>query len=418
MNKKSSIILAALALPFLSAPSVSSAAALDACPSLAGLTTATVKHIGTIDEDDIYLDKDGNRVMPCRSENGTKFYLLSGYKDGDKLYAKSKSQELNKNFYHGAINIDMRNSVISFGGDRVQVTDMYEFQKQYQTNMISDGELPSESVAVGNGLERYLYVNPEWASKLPSKYAERTPEEKQKLIKTHYLQIAERYQNLESDTSDFEEYAVEHSREIRPTEDVINQYTLDAELASLEDENGSPRFSPNLHIGDIPYGEIDGGLFLRYKAAIAENEYNKAVPSFFLDVLSGNEFTLDQKLAIAHRLATKPNLLKNLSKEYAAEKIAFIEENKENIELLDAEGKKEYQALSDDEKIKYNKLVAGIDNAIYNVEYGDLASEISKQDYEKLSDIDKAKYAKIRANSKKKGIYAKLPVEDVLAYAS
>lgn len=403
----------AAALPFIMSSPDASAAALGSCPSIAGLTTTAVKHIGTIDGEDVFLDKEGNRVMPCSSEGSVKYFIMSGYKDGDKIYAGSNSMELNRSFYDSVIGVEFGKSAITYGEDHSPISDVYQFRKQYQVQKLTDGKMPEEALGSSFGLYHYLYVNPDWLDDMPRKYEKRTASEKHLLIKEHYNQLASRYSKVKMDTPEFLEKAAGTYNELIPGGSFVKLYTIDKDLLSQTTDEGEPLLSVENENIPVNVGNIDGFLFLLYKASLAEAEFKQAVPSFFLNALSGTEYTLDQKLSLIHKVATKHSILDGLAKEYAADKTAFIEERLDNnMNLLNKVGQAQYDKISLEEKVAYNKMLLQVNKKIYAEKYGDFSESISPEEYKTLNDDTKKLYRKERFGDKK-GTYSKLSLEDL-----
>lgn len=420
LKNKKTILLAAMTLPFFTAPAAQAATQnqqLDACPSLAGLTTAPVKHVGyRTNGEQVFLDKNGNRVIPCKSDNGLQFFIVSNFKNGQQIYDRVRSQEMNRSFYDNAIDVNLGHSVISFGDKHENITDMYEFQRKYQTQKITDGTAPILPASIKDDVTKYLVIDPVWLEALPEKYKSLTPGEKQALLKTHYKQIEEHSQKIAPDTSDFQKASINENRNIKPTTSVINQFTLDKAVLEKTGDDGSPVFSAQGQISNS-YGEIEGGLYLRYEASISGTKFKQVIPAFILDQLTSNKYTTDQKLSLAYTVASAPDKFDAIAEKYKADKVSFINEHKNDQQELNEAGMNDYQKLSLDEKIAYNSLIVAINNGIVDKEYTKLPQSISKKQYKSLSDIDRYKYSPVReGNFVKKDSFQKNDLDLISKY--
>ena len=394
MKNSKKVLLAALALPLLVPTAITSAAtpAPDTCPSIAEFSRSPVKYIGVVDGEDLFLNSSGNRVVPCVKKGVGQFYLLSGYKDGDIIYSNSNSKVWYGGARRGFIGKDTGNAM-SYGDGQFRITDTHDFRRDFMNSHITEGEQPNK---IPDRIS--IQVNPDWIDSLPKKYVSQSTENKEALIKVHYNQIAKRYDQVSINTEDFQNGAAQHIDQIKPSDQVINQYTLDKEFKGT---NGvvSPNYIP-------VYGDIDGKLFLMYEDSILENTFLRSVPAFVLSVITDDSYTVNQRLALAHKFDTDPKFVKELAKEYREMTMTGYTLGVNDEAGLQATGLAVYKSLPAEERAAYNQTLIRINNAVYEKEFESLEEELSPADYRKLSVKDQGKYKK-SYNEKGKPVYVK-----------
>lgn len=383
--KKHKLRLAALTLPILLTSSISFAATPDTCPTPAEFSRSEVKYIGVVDGEHLFLNADGNRVAPCTQNKQTRFYLLSGYKDGDLIYNYVQSRE-----YVTDRGLTGRNGGFSYGTKTPGITDTFDFRTSYLTNELTEGSMPAATKV-------NIAFKTEWLNDVPQAYANLPAEKKLALIKFHYQQIVQRLGSMDIDTNSFIEDAVIHNREIKPVSETINQYTLDKTFAPVENaEAGTKQLQTSQMKAD--YGEIDGVLFLRYKAATAEQEYLRAVPENVLSVLvNEKDYTIDQRLSLAHKFADA-HFAKEQAKQYALSWQPLLVDRTDELNAI---GLQEYNSMPKEDRFVYNQLLVSINNAIFDKEYNQLQDELTPEEYSQLGDLDKTKYEKEKLGHKK-----------------
>ena len=383
--KKHKLCLAALTLPILMTSSISFAAVRNTCPTPAEFSHSEVKYIGVVNGERLFLNADGNRVAPCTQDKQTKFYLLAGYKDGDLIYNYVQSREYVTNG-----GLTSRNGGFSYGAKTPGITDTFDFRTSYLTNELTEGSMPTAAKV-------NIAFKTEWLNDVPQAYASLPAEKKLALIKFHYQQIAQQLGSMDIDTNGFIEDAVIHNREIKPVSETINQYTLDKDFVPVENaETDSKQLQTSQMKAD--YGEIDGVLFLRYKAATAEQEYLRAIPENVLSVLvNEKDYTIDQRLSLAHKFADA-HFAKEQAKQYALSWQPLLVDRTDELNAI---GLQEYNSMSKEDRFAYNQLLVSINNAIFDKEYNQLQDELTPEEYSQLDDLDKTKYEKEKLGHKK-----------------
>ena len=111
---------------------------VDKCPSLVKMTNQLVKYIGEDSEGQLFLDAEGYRVNPCKGSSDTVyFFKVDKYPDGKKLFQESKNQVLNGSYYEEVISVNIDEGYkISYGAKNYEVSDIQDFQKNLQTEML------------------------------------------------------------------------------------------------------------------------------------------------------------------------------------------------------------------------------------------------------------------------------------------
>ena len=391
--KKHKLRLAALTLPILMTSGISFAATPNTCPTPAEFSHSEVKYIGVVDGEHLFLNADGNRVAPCTQNKQTKFYLLSGYKDGDLIYNYVQSRE-----YVTDSGLTGRNGGFSYGEKVPGITDTFDFRTSYLTNEFTEGSMPATAKV-------NIVFKKEWLDNVPQAYAKLPAEKKQALIKYHYQQIFQRYGSIDIDTNNFVKDSVIHNREIKPVSETINQFTLDkaftpVEVTEEDTEENSKERPKQLQTSQMKadYGEIDGVLFLRYKAATAEQEYLRAIPENILAVLTNEKnYTLDQRLSLAHKFADA-HFANEQAKQYSLSWQPLLADRTDELNTI---GLQEYNSMSKEDKFAYNQILVSINNAIFDKEYNQLKDELTPEEFSQLGDIDKTKYEKEKLGHKK-----------------
>lgn len=429
LNKKQLILCLAIAtIPvtgFAAGATTSDGRAVvsvDKCPNLAHLTSSEVKYIGTVDNSDLFIDASGNRVVPCKKDDLVHFYKVDRYPDGKRLFAESKNEVLNKDFYSSAINVDINTDTsITYGTPKVEVTDISDFQRQVQGNKVlndNNTKVEFQTETYDPAMEPYLVPQDAWFANMPEEYESMTSYEKQELLVNLYAQVSVALQQkikTEVSYDDFLKDAVDNNRTIKPTQKVLNQYDVDKEFEGKVDAAGQPIFDNNQN---IQFGDVDGALYLRYKQNDSERMFLKEYDNFIKKQVTNLSYSVDQKLTMLTYLSKNIDEVDKLAKEFASsKKKSFDELAQKSAESFAKQGLEEYSKLSDEDKIAYNRVIIKINQEIIQKEYNSLPETINRKQYKALSNLDKYKYAPKKENGfVDRSVYTKNPLELVLKY--
>ena len=405
------ILAASILLSLAGVPA--QAASLDRCPAGARLSYASVKYIA---EYDVYLDEDGYQVVPCSNEDGVNFYIVQKIQDGETAYRVLNGDYIRKP--GSQITESYRGKVpITYGSSHINVSDVYMFQKDNEKRKleidISDIFASPENTKLINEFFNKK-AKEGWLDALPKEYVRLSDDAKQELARKHCRDIVGelgKFSN-ESRRKAFIDAAIKDNRLIKPTEYVLNQYTLDKALSETEAGSQLAQAAKNR---DDMLGEIDGSLYLRYKVYLASDSVLQAVPDAVLSILADTMIPVNEKLSFIYSLSKNIRSLSELSEAAAKNAASLITGDPQKDT---AAGLAEYSKLSDTEKLAYNKELLSINEAIINKEYAALPNSIKRSQYKALSDIDKYKYAPKRSskNFVNKNIYEKNPLNLVLKY--
>ena len=441
MNKKMLIAMCLLQLGSLSStvafasPETSSATAdeskvvsVDKCPALSKITTEYVKFIGEDNEETQFLDKNGNKVVPCKNNDLVYFFIVDKYPDGKELFEASKNPVLNKSFYDNAISINLdTNTKISYGKPHLEVTDIYDFQAQLNREELKestgDVTLVEAEKTIPSGMEQYMSLSTEMLNNTPAKYLDMTTPEKRRAMSELYSKLTDTVKSkaqteLASAKQQFTKDAITNNRVIKPTQKVINQYDYDADLLELTDEKGNPLIDTNQKDTVNPnYDKIDGYLYLKYKSTLANAKFFNAYKDFVSQTVCSNAYSLDQKISFLEFLIKDDSIITNSAHLYKKSIDDFIANNAQKHDVLNNQGLSEYNTIDNADKMAYYELVKTINNGIINNEFNELPSVITNKQYKALSNIDKYKYAPTReGHFVDKSKYTKNELDLVMKY--
>ena len=398
---------------------------VDKCPALSKITTEYVKYIGTEDKEELFLDKNGNRVVPCSKDDLVYFFITNKYPDGKALFEKSVNPILNKDFYDRAISVNLNSdAVISYGKAHLEVTDIYDFQAQLKRKKLQESNKKVAMVGaadtIPNDMQPYMQITEEMMSSLPETYERLTNSEKEKalteLYNTTFESVSQMYkENAPKVLADFKSYAVENNRLVKPTTKVIGQYSYDATLLDETNDNGEPYVQMENNDTEDMFSTIDGNLYLTYKENIAKADFYNQFNTHLTKVVCSNFYSTDQKLSYLEFLNKDIGIVGQWAADYAkAQKRSF---DKNNLDALNKQGLSEYSKLKVYDKVNYHNVLRQINAEIINKEFNKLPEMITRKQYKSLSNIDKYKYAPSRdGNFVDKSKYVKNQLELVQKY--
>lgn len=398
---------------------------VDKCPTLSKITTEYVKYIGTEDKEELFLDKNGNQVVPCSKEDVVYFFITNKYPDGKELYEKSANPVLNQGFYDRAISINLNtDAVISYGKAHMEVTDIYDFQAQLKRKKLQESNKKVAMVGaedtIPSDMQPYMQITEEMMSTLPETYERFTTSEKEhaltELYNKTFESVGQMYkENAPQALADFKTYAIDNNRLVKPTTKIIGQYSYDATLLDEVDDKGEPYVQMEDNDTEDLFNEIDGNLYLTYKENIAKADFYNHFNTHLTKVVCSNFYSTDQKLSYLEYLNKDIGIVNQWAAEYIkAQKHSF---NKDNLDALNKQGLAEYNKLKIADKVSYHNLLRQINTQIINKEFNKLPEMITQKQYKSLSNIDKYKYAPSReGNFVDKSKYVKNQLELVQKY--
>ena len=399
---------------------------VDKCPSIVKMTNQLVKYIGEDKEGQLFIDAEGYRVNPCKGKSdAVYFFKVNKYPDGKKLFEESKNQVLNSSYYEEAITINIDEGYkISYGSKNYEVSDIQDFQKNLQTEIfdlkdemnnkkkdiiISDKEIEN--------MKTFFKFDNSYYHNIPEEYSNDIDEEKQMAIqekaKLLMTQIDGKIEELSTEDKIMaHNLAVTNNRLLNPSNKVISLYNLDKNLATEEELSDTD--------AKIPYGEIQGNLFLLFNSSGAKIKYLNASKDFLLEELSNPKLSLDEKFSLMLNLTKEKDntsVFVSQAEEYKKSLTNEWENNLKKLQTMNPEGLKLYNEASEMEKKNFNSFVKSINMDILQKEYLSLPNQINKKQYKALSNLDKYKYApKREGDFVNKNQYEKTDIDRVLKY--
>lgn len=400
---------------------------VDKCPSLVKMTNQLVKYIGEDSEGQLFLDAEGYRVNPCKGNSDTVyFFKVDKYPDGKKLFQESKNQVLNGSYYEEVISVNIDEGYkISYGAKNYEVSDIQDFQKNLQTEMLEleeevnsqNGDVTISSKDIEN-MRTFFKFEDSYYHNIPEEYSNDIEEEKQAFIQEKIKALIDELnwqidQIRTEDKITAQELAVTNNRLLNPSNKVIALYTVDEKFATEEELSDSESINP--------YGEIQGNLYLLYNSSGAKIKYLNASKGFLLDEISNPKLSLDEKFALMVNLTKNKNgntgIFVSQAEEYKNSLTNEWENNLKKLQTMNPEGLSLYNKASEKEQKEFNSFVKTINAEIIQKEFNSLPNQINKKQYKALSNLDKYKYAPLRDGEfVNKNFYEKTEISRVLKY--
>lgn len=347
------------------------------------ITTGEVKYIGN----DLFLDSYGNQVNPCTKEDDLVYFrIVDHYKDGQKIFKKSKQPVLNKSGFEDIIQINFaRDYSITYGNNNLNIEDIDSFlrkskQQDYDekigkalsTRTITD--LSYDKIKKELKIPENLTVS--------QKYTNAIREEKDRDIETKYkafLNNSNAIIKQEEDTISkrFISTAVKRNRQMIFDNKIVKQFP-----EFTIDEEGRLKGEPN------------GIAFKLYEVVQTGLNFQNEAQAYVRDVVADTRTSRDDKLALLEYLE-KANLY-SLGEDLYDEALSKWERDLINPTKFELEGQNDIKSANIETLEKFLDNIKSANKEIKSLEFDELPNKIDKKQYNSLSDIDKYKYIPVR----------------------
>lgn len=384
---------------------------VETCNPYDRLTTEEVKMI----DDNLFLDKNGNKVNPCSHEGFVYFKKIGLYENGKKLFKNSTNAILNRQSTNDAISLNFdKPYTISYGNKELNIKDMNDFRKSAnQAALQGDKGLPSNDYSVNSQIVQSKFTEKELEdtftflaipanTPLPEQFMNTPEAEKQKAISEMYNTLKTKFQEIETRSKTVADNftlndMLTYNRLIINDNHVVSQYLVPNEQDKKTEVNGASFY-----------------LFTKYRNI---NTFVKMVEALVDEYSTAPNIKTDDRLIFLNYILEKGGTeIPQKAEEYGALKAKEWHDNIKDMSLLNKQGIAIYDQSSEEDIRRYSELAVKANQLIQNNEYTILPDQLTGGQYKALSNIDKYKYAPVRNKHwTDKNNYVKVPWEQVVS---